>query len=425
MISSLKIRKLFGRFNYDIETKPGGVTIITGPNGYGKSTILLICEAISQGNFRFFLELEFEEIVCGFANKETLSIKKARDTEGIIIDDVRCSRQTFMRILHGGVHPYIRRRGPGAWQDIRTGQFFDEMPPQIDILDFPEVLEGMADDTKKELEDLRSKIELMKKWGGDTRLIPAQRLIKRNNAYSRHAREEESLQEVIIDLPKRLKSIIDKVSTEYSAKANQLDSTYPKRLLTSNDAINDTEYTTHFGEASQKFEKLKEYNLAEMPLLEQGAFNDKYATALKIYFDDFFSKYEVFERLIKQLDLFTTILNGRLSFKKIVISRGEGFLVSDTSDETRVLELEKLSSGEKQEIYLFFDLIFMATEGLLLLVDEPELSLHVVWQQKFLDDLLQVTNLNDLKVVVATHSPTIIGSHWDINIDLGELYHGN
>ena len=42
MIKSIQLHKLFGRFNYNISMKSGGVTIITGPNGFGKSTILFV-----------------------------------------------------------------------------------------------------------------------------------------------------------------------------------------------------------------------------------------------------------------------------------------------------------------------------------------------------------------------------------------------
>ena len=42
MIQSIQIDNLFGRFNYNISAKLEGITIITGPNGFGKSTILRI-----------------------------------------------------------------------------------------------------------------------------------------------------------------------------------------------------------------------------------------------------------------------------------------------------------------------------------------------------------------------------------------------
>jgi predicted ATP-binding protein involved in virulence len=258
----------------------------------------------------------------------------------------------------------------------------------------------------------------MSEWSGAVTLISDQRLIKKTM-------DEDEVVDAILDLPKTLKGNIDGVSAEYSRVSNNLDSTYPKRLLTSEDEITQPDYQKRLNEAEDKFKKLKEYNLAELSLFGEGEFNSKYATELKIYFDDFDMKYKVFDRLIAQLDLFTSILNGRLLFKRIEISREEGFLVKDTANNSRILPLGKLSSGEKQEILLFFDLIFRTNKELLLLIDEPELSLHISWQQNFLDDLLKVRKMNELSVIVATHSPQIIGNHRDIQIDLGELYNGD
>lgn len=42
MITRLVIEKLFGRFNYIVELDRNNITIITGPNGFGKTTILKI-----------------------------------------------------------------------------------------------------------------------------------------------------------------------------------------------------------------------------------------------------------------------------------------------------------------------------------------------------------------------------------------------
>lgn len=62
-ISSLKIEKLFGTFDYYIDfEKTDGFTILTAPNGFGKSTILQIIRAASSGNFCFFAGLVFNRI---------------------------------------------------------------------------------------------------------------------------------------------------------------------------------------------------------------------------------------------------------------------------------------------------------------------------------------------------------------------------
>lgn len=418
MITSLEIKELFCRFDYTFHTKDGGVTIVTGPNGYGKSTILQIIDAISNKKINFFYTLEFKSIKCSFDNNNSVEIKKSN--EDITFNGKLLSKKVISSMDFTRKRPsYIRRVASNEWIDIRTGGVI--FPDDFIEIDIVELIDSISeDDEKNNLIDISTILNNMSDWSGKTRLISDQRLIKRS--YTR-GRDEEDFSETVLELPDELKKKINSVLSDYSAQANKLDSTYPSRLLksSSKDEIDEKEYKRLWKEAQSKFEKLKEYTLAELPLLEDGSFDVKYATALKIYFDDFFSKYSVFESLIEKLDLFTSIINQRLKFKEIEISREKGFVVKELSND-RHLSLSKLSSGEKQEIFLFFDLIFNTNNDLLLLIDEPELSLHVSWQQKFLDDLLRVTKISKLQVIIATHSPQIIGSYRKIQVDLGELY---
>lgn len=149
-------------------------------------------------------------------------------------------------------------------------------------------------------------------------------------------------------------------------------------------------------------------------------FEKKYAGALKVYFDDFEKKYNIYKELIKKLDTFTNIVNNKLYYKKIKISKEYGIQIF--SDNYNEIKLSDLSSGEKQEIILFFELIFSIDKSLMILIDEPELSLHVAWQKKFIDDLFNIIKNKKINVIIATHSPYIIGGYEENQIDLGELY---
>lgn len=205
--------------------------------------------------------------------------------------------------------------------------------------------------------------------------------------------------------------------------ANTLDGSYPTRLFATRTGIrNQAEYEARLREANEKFKKLRKYDLVELPMIKGETYNESYSTALKIYFDDFAEKYTVFQDLISKLDLFTKIINSRLTFKHLQITRDNGFIIVDNDNPKKVLSLSQLSSGEKQEIVLFYELIFDTRKELLLLIDEPEISLHITWQKQFLGDLLEVSKLIALHAIVATHSPQIVSSHLDIQIDLGELY---
>lgn len=240
----------------------------------------------------------------------------------------------------------------------------------------------------------------------------------------RRRHEEDTVVDVIDELPKKLAKEIANVSQRYSEVANKLDSSYPQRLFNAQEGLSGEEnYYELLEDANRKFKKLSRYNLIDINLIDkEQKYKEQYSTALKIYFDDFSEKYQVFENLVGKLDLFTKIINEHLMFKEIRISRENGFEITDTEHEKNVIPLKKLSSGEKQEVVLFYNLIFETQRDLLLLIDEPEISLHIAWQKNFLNDLLEVVKTRNIKVIVATHSPQIINNHWDIQVDLGELY---
>ncbi len=81
-MNGIRIKKLFGRFDYEIELKPGGMTILTGPNGFGKSTIIRCIEAIGNSDLDYFFELDFEEIEILGDEQPNLLIQK---TDGELI----------------------------------------------------------------------------------------------------------------------------------------------------------------------------------------------------------------------------------------------------------------------------------------------------------------------------------------------------
>ena len=67
---------------------------------------------------------------------------------------------------------------------------------------------------------------------------------------------------------------------------------------------------------------------------------------------------------------------------------------------------------------------FRIPDNSLILIDEPELSLHVAWQAQFLKDLETMATLSNFHAILATHSPEIIGDRWDLTITLQGLNGG-
>jgi predicted ATP-dependent endonuclease of OLD family len=68
---------------------------------------------------------------------------------------------------------------------------------------------------------------------------------------------------------------------------------------------------------------------------------------------------------------------------------------------------------------LAYDLLFNVKPDALVLIDEPEISLHVAWQQQFLNDIARIAEVASLRFIIATHSPQIIHKWWAQAVALG------
>jgi predicted ATPase len=82
----------------------------------------------------------------------------------------------------------------------------------------------------------------------------------------------------------------------------------------------------------------------------------------------------------------------------------------------------QLSSGEKQLIILLTECLLQKNEETLFIADEPELSLHIEWQRKVVSSII---NLNpNAQVIIATHSPEIVGRFRSNTINMERIMHG-
>lgn len=69
-----------------------------------------------------------------------------------------------------------------------------------------------------------------------------------------------------------------------------------------------------------------------------------------------------------------------------------------------------LSSGEKQILIILLTVLVEDRQPTVLLMDEPEISLHVEWQQRLLELILDLNP--NAQIIVTTHSPALIMSGW-------------
>jgi predicted ATP-binding protein involved in virulence len=108
--------------------------------------------------------------------------------------------------------------------------------------------------------------------------------------------------------------------------------------------------------------------------------------------------------------------------KTFAINAEQGFCF--TGMDGKPLRLTGLSSGEQQQTILLYELLFNALSGSLVLIDEPETSMHIAWQIEFLRGIEKIAKLSGLSFLVATHSPDLIHDKMDLCVDLFEKARG-
>jgi energy-coupling factor transporter ATP-binding protein EcfA2 len=106
---------------------------------------------------------------------------------------------------------------------------------------------------------------------------------------------------------------------------------------------------------------------------------------------------------------FLSLVNGFLvQTKKNVSVGGNGQLTVSVQGFTTPRPISALSSGERQLLVMLAHLSLnpnLVGSGVFI-VDEPELSLHIDWQEKFVDAIREANP--KVQLILATHSPAII-----------------
>jgi len=75
-----------------------------------------------------------------------------------------------------------------------------------------------------------------------------------------------------------------------------------------------------------------------------------------------------------------------------------------------ILTPYQLSSGEKQMLVILLTVLVQDNQHCTLFMDEPEISLHVEWQQRLIS-LIRCLNPN-VQIILTTHSPALIMNGW-------------
>ena len=126
-----------------------------------------------------------------------------------------------------------------------------------------------------------------------------------------------------------------------------------------------------------------------------------------IQIEDSISK-ETLDRINYRKDLFISIINKNFeNTGKKLIENESKLLFSIEGDQ---ISTSSLSSGEKQFLIIMLQTLLSRDEECIIIMDEPEISLHIEWQYNLIDYIRMLNPKAQL--IISTHSPSIFGQGW-------------
>ena len=407
-IKEVKVNELFGRFSHTIRFKKGGISLIIGENGVGKTISLTMIESLFNKKYEYFIEVDFKSIVIIFEDdKWTITKNKIKTKpDNMMVPAIRIenSKEDVYQtpLLNARrVSPRFRKMDDGMWYD-RMDRIYISPEAFVDKYGFiPYDYE--QNDTPKWFE--------IKLQENRIRLIAAQRLY--------HIRPNDSVLVAIKRDSEELARHIQKEISNASEISAALDSSFPNRLMSEmkkrivhpfNDLLK------ALGDLENMRKRLNDVGLigSENKLLEWEIQSDEMSKVLWLYIEDSKNKLNAYKTIMEKLTLMRNIINRRFKFKQLYIDKEKGYVFKDTPDSKTIIPVEKLSSGEQNEMVLIYHLLFNCNENDIIMIDEPEISLHITWQHHMIEDFGEISKLNHLSLLLATHSPDLIGDNWDL-----------
>lgn len=189
--------------------------------------------------------------------------------------------------------------------------------------------------------------------------------------------------------PENVKIIFDEVNTTFN-----IEKITSVTALTADEVVNPKERASELG-------KMIPQLLANIKAEDDA------------YIADYISENNNIPNYTKKLDRFTNAFDkmyaGTKSFKKILNEDGEKkiIFVDNLGNE---VNMSSFSTGEKQIVFRVGNLLknLKNLENGIILIDEPETSLHPKWQRKYIKFLLDTFDGLDIQFIIATHSPYIL-----------------
>lgn len=421
-IKRFAIEGLFGNLNVKIDFDENA-KIIVGENGCGKTTILNIVYYTLCNNDTEFLKLkyyDFQNIIIVFGDGVEVRFCKK---DIIAWESVRLPLE--IRRLYRFLSPEKVQK---IIDDIQENRNIKETQNilekySINVARFKKYVDDISEQEKMKNSMQATRKIIREKVPGKVLYLPTFRRIEDDlksldvtDSYTKKLSAEIGINFGMKDVENLLEKTIKKIQESYrngfSKIFTEIMFDFYNNKEMKNVSLQDTEAiitiinrmddTLIVSEEKEKIiNKIRQYVQTDLENQEYNYFLNK------LLF--------VFEEQMKiesVLHQFAQKCNHYLINKEVIIDKNTLELsICEKKGMHRKIELEKLSSGEKQIVALFAKLFLDDENNYIVLFDEPEISLSIRWQQTYLEDIYSMEKCKFLLAV--THSPFVFDNNLD------------
>lgn len=439
VLTRVRAQRMLGQFDHTIDfPESWEFVIVYGPNGVGKTKLLEAVHALITLSTATLSRIPFATLELRFSDSTVLMAEREpdQDVDGaatnasplrltLFRDEIVIAAADIEAQEHTEFTDYLLNET--MWRPVDDEYWEDRSDGELVTFAELQSRYGRRAASGYNNSAIPSPIrEYLRSV--DTHLIETQRLItitlpRSRPVYSSAASRRLSQRTTVSAYSEDLKRRLGRALAQNSRTTQQLDRTFPRRIL-ENPApldVDDEMIRKRYEDQNALRKRLAGIAVvggeSDLPL-PQRVLADWERHVLWTSLADTDAKLSSFDEILSKITLLEDIVNRRFLGKTMVVNSDDGLMIRRNVDG-RQLSPESLSSGEQHELILIYDLLFNARPGTVVLLDEPEISLHVAWQQQFLDDIIRVSHLSELRFVVATHSPQIINKWWDRTVQLG------
>lgn len=370
MLRHITIKRLFHLYDYEIAMTSGegnpiqDIMFLTGPNGMGKSTILRSVASVFKREFGYFSTFPFKRMTFDFdactvdITQDTTieEVEEGSDMPGSITIRIVCDYMTK------GKHP-ISEHGEWGFRDGVKLAIPIRMPNMEMMFNSPKCL-----------------------YISDYRLV-------------------EGMDDAVVH-PSLVISVLRDIQALFSeGYASQ-----------AGDEVPEIGRKERVQEVKEVMQLLSDCEVA-LPI-DMTLFNDEAAV----------SDYQLVccENAIRNCGDRIPRLQGFQQFvetskflgKRYRITMSNGLQFYAENEDRSMLGFGRLSLGEQHIISQIYTMFFSPMPFQLVLVDEPELSFHLMWQMQYLENIRAVQNIRKCAFLIATHSTQVFEGKFELTTDL-------